>query len=261
MKIYLAATSIDEVIEKNWVFYLFSFHYFKKKLSSLENIKRDKNIFIDSGAFSADNSGVEINIDEYCEFLIKLSPNMYAGLDVIGNAEESKKNNIYMKERYGLKPIPTFHMKEHERYLYEMISSYDYIALGGMVKSGNIEVWLDGVWNIIMKENPLLKVHGFAMTDPINMLRYPWYSVDSSSWTWAFRYGLVYLFNNGKWLTISLNEAYDNLGMAYHRDPPPTKEEIYKVLKYQINQYVKMEEWINSHNIDYNYITAQQTLF
>lgn len=130
-----------------------------------------------------------------------------------------------------------------------------------MVKSGNIEVWLDGVWNIIMKENPSLKVHGFAMTDPINMLRYPWYSVDSSSWTWAFRYGLVYLFNNGKWLTISLNEAYENLGLTYHRDPPPTKEEIYKVLKYQIDQYIKMEIWINSHNINYNYLSAQQKLF
>jgi hypothetical protein len=53
--------------------------------------------------------------------------------------------------------------------------------------------WLDTCMNIICdgKGYPKTKFHGFAVTSLRLMSRYPWYSVDSSSWTSIARQGAV----------------------------------------------------------------------
>jgi hypothetical protein len=43
-----------------------------------------------------------------------------------------------------------------------------------------------------------IKVHGFALTSQKFVEKYPFYSVDSSSWTACTRYGILYKWQNGK---------------------------------------------------------------
>lgn len=93
-------------------------------------------------------------------------------------------------EELGAKPIPTYHTGEPLELLQRYVEKYDYIALGGNVGRSTDELigWLDEMWHRYLTNSnglPLIRVHGFGVTSPEVMLRYPWYSVDSTSWLMA----------------------------------------------------------------------------
>ena len=164
----------------------------KKKVNPQHRV----NLFLDSGAFSAKEQDVEINLDEYIRFIKKHEKyiEVYANLDVIGNAEATLKNQKIM-EKAGLHPLPTYHVGEDESYLDYYIDNYDYMAFGGMARNSIKDriAWLDRIFPKTCDENgmPKIKVHGFGMTSLVVMLRYPWYSVDSTSWVTTGRMGGV----------------------------------------------------------------------
>ena len=159
--------------------------------------KKELKICLDSGAFSAFSKGVVINLDEYISFIKEHEDilEVYANLDVIGDPEGTLKNQKYMESK-GLKPLPTFHYGEPIKYLKYYLDHYDYIALGGMVPipTDKLVVWLDELFSEYLcdkKGLPVVKVHGFGMTVISLMIRYPWYSVDSTSWVLTGRFGGV----------------------------------------------------------------------
>lgn len=171
---------------------------FKKGEFIMNNDKLS--IFLDSGAFSAWSKGVEINIDEYIKFIKENLEyiDVYANLDVIGDAEATLKNQKYMEEQ-GLRPLPTYHRNEPMKYLEYYLDHYDYIALGGMVTDASSSVLLDWL-DPIFKEYvcgpdgmPKVKIHGFGVTSLNLLIRYPWYSVDSTSWVMTGRFGSVFV--------------------------------------------------------------------
>lgn len=157
-------------------------------------------IFLDSGAFSAFSQEVTIDIKEYIEFIKKYEDKLevYANLDVIGDPAATFRNQITM-ERAGLRPLPTFHYGEDVSWLKKYLAKgYEYIALGGMVPISNTDLlpWLDETFVNHLTDSkgmPIVKVHGFGMTSFRLMLRYPWYSVDSTSWIITGRTGGVYV--------------------------------------------------------------------
>jgi len=165
------------------------------------------NLFLDSGAFSAFTKGVTINIEEYITF-IKENQNViavYANLDVIGDPAGTLTNQKIM-EAAGLNPLPCFHYGEDINYLKIYLENYDYLALGGMVPISTTDLipWLDMIFSQYICDQqgtPKIKVHGFGLTSLKLMLRYPWYSVDSTSWVMTGRMGSIYVprFRNGKY--------------------------------------------------------------
>jgi len=169
-------------------------------------------LFLDSGAFSAWTQKVEIDIQSYIQFIKENIDciSVYANLDVIGDVEKTWENQMIMEEA-GLSPIPVFHAyfedpKWLKRY---MDRGYEYIALGGMA-GGAITVQalrpvLDRLWRQHLSDAdglPLCKVHGFGLTSLPLMLRYPWYSVDSTSWVITGRMGGIFMprWYQGKWV-------------------------------------------------------------
>lgn len=186
------------------------------------------NLFLDSGAFSAFSKGVEIKIDAYISFL-KENINyleVYSVLDVIGNPEATFENQEYMESK-GLKPLPCFHYGEDVKYLKLYLDKYDYIALGGMVpiSTKDLMIWLDNLFSSYICDSkglPKVKIHGFGMTSLDLMLRYPWYSVDSTSWVMTSRFGSIYVpqRKQGKW-------AYDQNSwkVCVSNRSPSNKEE------------------------------------
>jgi len=156
-------------------------------------------LFLDSGAFSAWSKGIEIDINEYIQFIKKNARyiEVYSVLDVMGNAEETWRNQKIM-ERAGLKPLPCFHYGEDESYLKRYVDGYKYIALGGMVpvEKRDLIPWLDRLFrDYICDKNgaPKVKVHGFGMTIHELLWRYPWFSVDSASWVFVGRNGGIFV--------------------------------------------------------------------
>lgn len=169
--------------------------------------------FLDSGAYSAWTRGTIIDLDEYCAF-IKANIehiDVYANLDVIPGvfgkmateverevaAEQGWQNFLYMRSE-GLDPIPVYHYGEHVRHLERMLDyGSDYIGIGGLVGvPGPLRMlWLDRIFEMLTNEegHPLVKTHGFGMTSIPLIFRYPWYSVDSTTWLKITASGAVYL--------------------------------------------------------------------
>jgi hypothetical protein len=174
------------------------------------------NLFLDSGAFSAWTMGVPINIQSYIAFIKKHKDliKVYANLDVIGlggkqpnekTAEKTWENQLTMEES-NLHPLPCFHFGEPMEYLDRYVKYYDYIALGVAGNKGSKLIpWMNDCFSnhICDKDGmPKVKVHGFAVTSLKLMLRYPWYSVDSTSWVIISRMGAIMMprFRKGEWI-------------------------------------------------------------
>lgn len=170
--------------------------------------------FLDSGAYSAWTKGSVIDLDEYCIF-IKANIDhidVYPCLDVIpgkpgvGNATEAERdaaadqtwaNYLYMVAE-GLDPIPVYHYGEHGRHLERMLAyGCQYIGIGGLVGvPGPLRLlWLDRLFKRITDSRgmPIVKTHGFGMTSVPLIFRYPWYSVDSTTWIKITMSGAVML--------------------------------------------------------------------
>jgi len=164
-------------------------------------------IFLDSGAYSAHTKGITIDIQEYIKFIKENKEHLtvYANLDVIGDADATLANQKIMEEA-GLHPMPTFHAGEDIKHLESYLDQkYDYIALGGMVgaTSNKLLPFLDSCFKVICdkKGMPRTKIHGFGMTSFRLLRRYPWYSVDSTSWIMTSRMGSILIPPkiNGVW--------------------------------------------------------------
>jgi len=175
-------------------------------------VKNEKiHLFLDSGAFSAFTQKVTINIQEYIAFIKEHQEfiDVYANLDAIGDPVQTLKNQRIMEEA-GLNPLPCFHYGEPISYLLRYLKNYEYIALGGMVPISTTELikWLDELYANYFcdKETGIVKVkvHGFGLTSLKLMLRYPWFSVDSTSWVVTGRLGsvLVPKFRSGKYVYL-----------------------------------------------------------
>jgi len=156
------------------------------------------NFFLDSGAFSALTQGGTIDLEAYMDFIQTNSEyiNVYANLDVIGNVEASWQNQEIM-EKAGLTPLPVFHVEDPFEYL-DKCMEYEYFCLGGMASATqDLRLsFLDKCWYTICNtpdNMPKNKVHGFGMTSHRLMYRYPWYSVDSTSWSQTAGFGNVFI--------------------------------------------------------------------
>jgi len=154
--------------------------YFDEHMHIESMSKYFSNLFLDSGAFSVDSMNVRVDINEYSEFLRLHSEKFdaYANLDVIHKAEETLKNQKYL-ESQGLNPLPVFHMDEDMKFLDDYVGSYDYVGLGGIAKSSiKKNKWLESIF----AKYPDHKFHGFGVGSIKSIQKYPFYSVDSTTW-------------------------------------------------------------------------------
>lgn len=217
LKIYLAGTfttcaklwnfevdaypDLDEKQVSNlleYPFFLESFHYIgtgDKHVSLIQ--EKGRKVFLDSGAFSMVTKGVTIPIEKYANFVENNQPiiEVASVLDGIGNAEETFANQNKLEE-LGADVLPCFHYGEDTKYLTHYIENYTHITLGGMVpiSTKDLYPWLDEIWGNFLTNSDgtaKLKVHGFGLTTHELMLRYPWYSVDSTSWVMIAMFGNI----------------------------------------------------------------------
>ena len=190
--VYARLDDTEKWMRDSVQFYLESYHYIHAdrlvQRIRAENVK----VFLDSGAFSAFTQGVEIDIGEYCDYIHKNADivDFPSVLDAIGDPEGTWRNQEEM-ERRGVQPLPCFHYGEPLDLLRHYVAKYPYITIGGMVpiSTPQLKIWLDDIWRTVLADEygrPRVKVHGFGLTSLPLMMRYPWFSVDSSTWVqWA----------------------------------------------------------------------------
>jgi hypothetical protein len=158
-------------------------------------------LLLDSGAFSARTQKKFIDLDDYCSFIRANSEHIdaYVSLDVMPMGadrgtpskeatEESAwagwRNFLYMREAWGLDPIPVVHQGEElawiDRYLK---AGATYIGLSPRIMNNNDQkrIWLDTVWARLVDSEgrAIVKTHGFGMNALPLLFRYPWHTVDA----------------------------------------------------------------------------------
>ena len=181
---------------------LVAFPYFSNGIRK-ELEKQDPERFrliVDSGAFSAHNSGHEIKLDDYCDFITGLQPSFpdmeYVQLDVVFD-EQGTKDNYQEMLRRGFDPCPVFTRGASQDYFKELLALDKYIFVGGVQRgkgAPNFAKWVlenSGGY----KEH---KVHLLAFVRPDFINHYKPYSVDASSWTSAARYGQLLYYTKGR---------------------------------------------------------------
>ena len=222
-----------------------SYHYIYTE-ANIKRIRDDKaQVFLDSGAFSAFTLGVDVDIKAYCQYIkknediiVKDDGDLCASvLDGIGDPQKTWENQVIM-EKMGARPLPCFHYGEDERYLEYYVKNYRYITLGGMVPISTPQLihWLDRIWEKYLVDGsgkPRLKVHGFGLTSQRLMDRYPWYSVDSSSWVQISSFGSILVPGIGT-LSVSLDSpSAKQDGRHLNTLPPGQREGEVKMIRDQ----------------------------
>ena len=200
------------------------FSQFREKTNIKKYIERGgNNIFLDSGAFSAYNSGSIIDIDELCLFANSITEHckFIASLDVIGDAPKSFENFIYMRKRLKEpnKLIPTFHINEPIEYLYKYFDyedefgRLDKLALGGIAKQSkkNQKRFLDMCEPICEKyQNVWIHVFGVTNFPLINCYSFI-DSIDSTKHIMQPIYGHLILPPRYKCISIGVHSKYKDL--------------------------------------------------
>jgi len=139
---------------------------------------------MDSGAFSAHHSGIEIPLEAYiekCRELLATDRTLTEvfSLDVIGDHLASRRNCEAMWSA-GIPAIPCYHHGEPESVLLELAAAYPKIALGGAVglRSAYKLRWAQQCFARVWPK----RIHGFGFGAGTHILALPWHSVDATNW-------------------------------------------------------------------------------
>lgn len=139
-------------------------------------------------------------VDEYAAFVKKWRKyiDYYANVDVIFHPEKSWEVLKYLEDEYDLSPVPVIHYGTPLKWIHKHLDAgYEYLGIGGLgqeVTAASYHRWADQVFDIICPPParlPIVRTHGFAMTAYNLMLRYPWWSVDSATWTKVGAFGSI----------------------------------------------------------------------
>lgn len=173
-KMYIEATNKPAL--------LVSYVYLKPFLEKQKKYSY-RNWVLDSGAFSAHNSGIEIKLQDYidcCKRLLDTDHTLKEvySLDVIGDWKASLRNTEEMW-RQGVPAIPCYHHGEPWDVLKGMAKDYPKIALGGVamkfgIKNKFAEQCFARVWP--------KRMHGFGYGSEKSIMAFPWDSVDATNW-------------------------------------------------------------------------------
>ena len=271
MKFYFATCSVYDITPIENLRYknvLSSFFYYKKgnyREYYLKNQHKYDNFFMDSGAFSFNNLGVDIDIDEYIDAIKRDRIRNYSVLDVIGDPEATVRNFNYMK-RKDLDPVPCFHINTDIDYLDYYLEDCDRLAIGGMVQAQNIHPNLKKIWSKILTKNEKMEVHGFGVSTPKLAVSYPWHSIDSSSYCAITKFARASAWNYDRFESFDTFLLLDKWKISTEKQVKKGKTvgglECF-LLYWQMEQYNQMIDYVNAQqkNRSFSYLTAQMSMF
>ncbi len=180
--------------------------------------------FLDSGSFSihskshvwARKNNLDVGdyyySDEFHEYLEGYAQfvqdhssriNLCANLDVLPFQRASKHSNVKVSARNlklllkrGVQAVPVVHYQSDPKLVAKYAKTHEVVALGGLVGNTTNDdciPWLDACFRSASNEQgmPKVKIHGFGITSFKLLLRYPWWSVDSATWTKLGAFGGV----------------------------------------------------------------------
>lgn len=209
MKVYLAAF---KAIEKHFKgstkdIYLLSSFYEHKTGKHGEYVCQ-KNHILDSGAFSFFGGGKKVDWKEYtkkyCSFIKKTKQKLFFELDIdkVTSLTHAEQLRDQIEQSTGRQPIPVWRPSRGIEYWHKMCENYPYVSISASGaydsswtrKKESIPV-INKMLLIARKNNS--KVHGLGFTAMPLLHKLKFYSVDSTTWLNAAKFGEIQWFSNG----------------------------------------------------------------
>lgn len=230
---------------------LYSYYYHDRIDREVQTaIDAKMELFLDSGAFSAHTQGDEIKIEDYARFIHENGKHfsVMANLDDIGDTGPKSWANYQWLLKEKCFVFPVHHAADEDRYLEMILDQLEpgvgFMALGGLVGASRVvlRTWLDKMWSKFLTNKdgtPKVRVHGFGLTDTELMVRYPWYSVDSSSWVMTGIFGGCLFREGDRFYKVTFsNDSPDKFnvnGWHYSTLVPAQKK--------------RVEAWLEHHGV------------
>ena len=243
MKVYLAGTQGDKgglVGDRSGLYLLESFEYLNdKKMLNYKN----HNFLLDSGAFTFMNKTKsrcdwDLYITNYGNFINKHNINLFFELDidVVVGLKETERLRNKLETITKKQCIPVWHKSRGLAYWIKMCEDYSYVAIGGIVtkeiKKSEYS-FFSPLLKIARERN--CKVHGLGYTNIKGLKKYPFYSVDSTSWISGQKF-------------LNMMQYVGNGNFKTHR-PEPNQKGINpkKRLAYNFNEWVKFQQYAEEY--------------
>lgn len=259
-----ANIQVTQDLKYPWM--LESYHYIGN--NRIPGIIREKgdSIFLDSGAYSMFTQGIKVDLDAYADFIHANQDIIHvaSNLDEIGRGKEatSYSNQKYLESK-GVKIQPVHHARDADEWLVRYLAEgYDYIFLGGMVAehANYLLPWLDRMWERYLTHpdgTARVKVHGFGLTTLDLMFRYPWFSVDSTSWVMASRMGTIYVDLPHKDVKVKISDQSPSMRdkdqhfLTFSKPMQDAIRRRIEELGYDVDLLASMYGWRDHFNIEY----------
>lgn len=191
-------------------------YYYKEQLKEVMSINFEgpTKIIIDSGAFSAWNTGSSINFSEYIQYCHEaiaqaekanrpirvvnldvipgqkgqtaalLRNRKHENKDLIEQAAQAGFNNLKAMKAEGVCPIHVFHQGEAWSWIDKIAEETDYMGVSpanDMPVKTRV-VWMNHVFDYMERRNIKVKTHGFATLFHSALRDLPLTSADALSW-------------------------------------------------------------------------------
>ena len=243
MKIYLAGTSppfLETLSRKTNI--LESFAYMNRHRKEVDLLLKN-NFMLDSGAFTfMGNKKLKIDWDkytnDYCDFINEYKIELFFELDiysVIGTKATERLTKL-IEKKTNKQSIPVWHISLGIDYYKRMVEEYDYIAIGASGRN-------DSKWTrtnpeklkalVLYAKGRGTKVHGLGYTVIKQLKKIPFFSVDSTTWLNAGKYGEYQHYSNG---TIKKLQ-----GCAIGKKSK--REESIKMTHHNFEQWIKFQDY------------------
>lgn len=198
-------------------YFLCSFAYLKKDnqlMPLIEKTNQNNNFMLDSGAFSFMNGkqvskkNMDYYVDEYIDFINAHNINLFieADIDAVFGYDAALQYRKKIESNTGKQCIPVWHKSRGIQAWKDICEEYKYIALGGFVMKEIKPNEFDQAKKLVRYARKRgVKVHGLGYTRS-NLESWPFYSVDSSSWSMGHRFGNAVQFKDGKIRSVPRNK-------------------------------------------------------
>ena len=238
MIVYLAGTSaMKKTPEKlKGVNVLESFFYIKPWQAEMRN--QYKRLILDSGAFTfmskkANGVDFETYTKQYAKFVNDYDIELFFELDIDSVVPWQRYLDLrkMLEDLTGKDPIPVFHKSRGKEWFQNAVREHSYVAVGGIV-TGEIKRSEFGTlgWFINEAHKNKCKIHGLGFTNLQWLPKLKWDSVDSTSWLYGNRSGVVYQFN-GRTITK-------------HKGPAGARLKSRETAIHNFNEWVKFSEYM-----------------
>ncbi len=165
--------------------------YFYLTESRIKRLPHVEDLLLDSGGFTAIKKGRSIDVKKYAQFINENNIKKAFTLDVT-DLEESQYNLKYLETNTKAKIIPIYHPSEYESnktLIKEYTKKYDYIGIGGLVNRHLSKKFKIEFLDYVFEHTKGIKIHGLGLCANMYITKYPFHSVDFTTWLNTRKYG------------------------------------------------------------------------